>query len=1478
MKFPRLCLLAIGLLCLATGVPGWAGVTINEFLANNQGGLTDADGATPGWIELKNDAATAADISGWRLTDDPLLPEKWVFPTTTTVPANGYLVVFASGKNRAVAGQPLHLNFQLDPDGEYLALTTGAGVVATEFAPSFPKQFKNVSYSVAARAIAPVYIAPGTAAKWQVPTSGAAGDTWTGTGYNDAAWNSGAGPLGYESTPPAQAPLLSVDFNIRTAAAADTMAGFTAFKASGATSPAPLSTDTVQTIGAYTVTVRQVGGTTYDDRVRTTPANSGSFTQSLLLKDFIFSKGTATGTGLDVIVAGLAANTPYAFSVWSYDSGSPNNRVSDWSANGTVVKAGYTFAGGTLPTTDTQYRFDFTATTDATGKMTIGGRFVSAPAASPAVFLNALQVLPAGSVPFGYAPLLGTNTQTPMLNVNPSLYARYPFTADPAGLENLRLRVMYDDGFVAYLNGTEVARRNAPTTPAWNSAATGTHNGTAAKTFETINIPPGALIQAGANVLAVQAMNSSAADAAFLISPALDATGTLPPAPRYYAAVTPGAANATTQYDSVVGGVQFSVDRGHYTTPQTVGITCTTLEAQIRYTTDGSVPTATTGTVYTGPLTISTTTVLRAAGFVPGWYTGLPETQSYIFPAQVAAQPPNPAGWPATWGIDSEVNTNDGAGNGTVPGNYEMDPAVTANTLPGYGITDALASLPTLSLVLPPGDFLGPNGIYQNPGLRDAAGVVNKLWEKVSSAEFIDPSGVEPNWHDDLALEIHGNSSRRPWRMQKHSLRLTWRSELGASKLRTNYNFFPQHHVREFNKLVLRGCFTDGWGLVSWDAARYRPDDSIYMRDVMMRGSHGDMGVTASGNRFVQVFINGLYWGMYSMDEHIDEDFVASHEGGLPTDWEVVSDFVDPDASATSTWKSMFNLLPAAGTDLSASAYAAVQQWLDPAAFADYYLLHIFGEAEDWPHHNGTAYRRKGATDKYRWLTWDQEIAFDNHAWDRLSTNAPNTTTARTAGVLYQRLKTNAEWRLLFADRAHKQLHNGGPLDLAQCQARWQGIASKIDKGIVAESARWGDTADETPYGNTESRPGVPLKPVYTREADWLPNVNLVKDTWLPSLHNLANTYATINKLRAQSPRLYPLTDPPAFGQFGGYVSPGATVAVTAPAGLVYFTTDGTDPREAGTGAVRGAQTTGTVTLNQSGWLKARALNGTEWSALTEAYFLAGNAASAANLTVSEIYYNPTTLETGDAEFIELLNFTTGTIDLSGVTFSAGITWTFPNGTLLGAGQRIVLARNGALVPSATVIYGGKLDNAGEEIALVGANGLDIQRFTYNNKGAWPLEADGTGKSLVNMNPGGNPDLNLPQSWRAGTATPNGTDGVVFSGIPDEDADADGLTALVEYALGTSDATPSAGLVPDVVRVPVTTLAAGAHEYLGLSVPRAATVQDVDVVAEFATDLGLWQPGVLVTRGLTQDVWRAPFAMDSVEGVRVQMRLKVRTR
>jgi hypothetical protein len=123
---------------------------ITEFLTSNSGDtpnvLRDEDLDTSDWIEIYNPDTTIADIGGWYLTDQANNLTKWRFPNGTTVPARGYLVVFASGKNRTNVTSRLHTNFQLNNSGEYLGLINPKTNVVSEYFPTYPSQSSDISY------------------------------------------------------------------------------------------------------------------------------------------------------------------------------------------------------------------------------------------------------------------------------------------------------------------------------------------------------------------------------------------------------------------------------------------------------------------------------------------------------------------------------------------------------------------------------------------------------------------------------------------------------------------------------------------------------------------------------------------------------------------------------------------------------------------------------------------------------------------------------------------------------------------------------------------------------------------------------------------------------------------------------------------------------------------------------------------------------------------------------------------------------------------------------------------------------------------------------------------------------------------------------------------------------------------------------------------------------------------------------------
>src|SRR2546421_3630141 len=104
---------ALGLCGIIAGaaLPGLrAEPVISEFMASNAKTLADRDGEYSDWIEIHNPDATALDLAGWYLTDDAHKLRLWCFPAIT-LPANGYLVLFASGKDRRDPARELHTNF-----------------------------------------------------------------------------------------------------------------------------------------------------------------------------------------------------------------------------------------------------------------------------------------------------------------------------------------------------------------------------------------------------------------------------------------------------------------------------------------------------------------------------------------------------------------------------------------------------------------------------------------------------------------------------------------------------------------------------------------------------------------------------------------------------------------------------------------------------------------------------------------------------------------------------------------------------------------------------------------------------------------------------------------------------------------------------------------------------------------------------------------------------------------------------------------------------------------------------------------------------------------------------------------------------------------------------------------------------------------------------------------------------------------------
>ena len=854
-------------------------------------------------------------------------------------------------------------------------------------------------------------------------------------------------------------------------------------------------------------------------------------------------------------------------------------------------------------------------------------------------------------------------------------------------------------------------------------------------------------------MLALQALNVSANDPDLFLEPQIIATQVTDFTNRFLAPATPGA-NNDLGFTGLVADTKFSVDRGFFDAPFSLSITTATAGASIYFTTNGSAPSPANGFLHSSPISITGNSFIRAAAFLAGSVPSDVDTHSYIFLRDVLRQSNSIPGYPTSW-------------QAAYIADYELDSNIVNHVVYGPALSNDLRSIATLALVADQnGLWNSTTGIYPNPTS------IGTAWERAASLELIRGDG-----HTEFAttarIQIHGNASRDNVRTPKHSIGVSFNGDYGPTSL--DYDWFGGGVTKQ-DGVVLRSCgFVDGWAGRYADAAtytstntgesfrglRYRPENTCYVRDSWMKDSFRDMGWLSSRSAYVHLYINGLYWGLYEPSEHYKASYFRQHLGGDEGAWDVVvgEDNNGPpvlvDGSLTD-WNAVLALANAGVA--SESAYAAINNVVEIDNLIDYMLLHIFGESEDWPRHNWFASHRRATNGvpatKFFFSVWDQELTLDRLV-HRNRINVGNG--ADGAGELYSpariyaQLRNWPEFRLRFADRVQKHFFNGGALAPSNNIARLLGSASVISNAVSAESARWGDArkvanpAGQTPTGQT-----------FTRNEYWQPEIDKLATNFLPGL-------TAFHLGRLQTGNLYPLVGAPVFNQFGGSVTGGfaLTITHTNVSGTIYFTTDQSDPRVYGSGAVApGAQAyAAPVPVNAPTVVRARVFDGATWSALVEAVFYPPQDFS--KLALTELMYNPPRLGAVDGdefEFLELKNTGTNTLNLSGLNFS-GIGFTFTNGTTLAPGEFVVLVRNAPSFafkyPAVTIhgTYTGSLNNGGENIALLHALGGTIFSVTYDDIAPWPVAADGFGFSLVPVNPGATQAPDDGAKWRASTAS-----------------------------------------------------------------------------------------------------------------------------
>jgi len=480
----------------------------------------------------------------------------------------------------------------------------------------------------------------------------------------------------------------------------------------------------------------------------------------------------------------------------------------------------------------------------------------------------------------------------------------------------------------------------------------------------------------------------------------------------------------------------------------------------IYYTTNGEDPQPGYASLYTGPIVIDSTAVVRAAVFDSGTNLAGAAARTFLFIPDILNQ--TGARFPTSWGVNRGQ---------PVLACYRMTTAKNTNAAVRQSVAAGLRFLPALSIIANPEDLFSPEtGIYTHPRER------GRDWERGVSLEMFEADG-KLAFQCDCGLRIHGGTSRQPEVTPKHSFRLAFKKRYGAAAL--HFPLFGKDGVAEFDTLVLRAGNNDSWLAKQGEGGR-RAD---YLRDEWMRRSMQDMGHPSARGRFVHLYLNGLYWGVYDLCESPGPALLAPDTGNAAAyDVRKADTIESGDALA---WNKMMTLANAGVND--DRSYETISHYLDLPELADYLILNFYAGNSDWDRSaNWVAIRSRAPGGRFQFLVWDGEGTLGSLDADTLDFDDDE-----SPPRLFHKLVENEAFRKLFADRAQELLSQNGPLTPNAAAGRYRILAESVAPALTAEAARWGACrAERYRYRADPS--------AYTVEKDWKPEAERIQTQYFP--------------------------------------------------------------------------------------------------------------------------------------------------------------------------------------------------------------------------------------------------------------------------------------------------------------------------------------------------------------------------------------------
>ena len=429
----------------------------------------------------------------------------------------------------------------------------------------------------------------------------------------------------------------------------------------------------------------------------------------------------------------------------------------------------------------------------------------------------------------------------------------------------------------------------------------------------------------------------------------------------YYAEPTPGAQNGKG-YEGITQLPAFSVTPGIYDNAVTVAITAGEGET-IRYTTDCTTPNAS-SEVYSGELSISKNSVIRAAAFRDGYLSGDVATATYLFRSDGV----NHALPVVTLVTDPDNLWNSKTGIYATGDQFDPDAASYADTLKSATY-------------------------YQAKFATEEQ--VDTIWEKPAAFSLFDDNGKQV-FTQNVGIRIAGSFGRG--RAQK-GFNVIARKEYGKGSM--EYPFFENRPYKEYKAVVLRA------GAQDQNRSKIRDE----LASGLLEGT--DINILYQAYRPTVLYLNGEYWGVYFMKEKRNRFFVAQHENTENNvDLAIGKGFKQRTYGDNSDWVSLYEY--ATSHDLSsAEAYAYVSERMDVDSFRDYMIAEIYNGNTDT--YNFQYYRLKGG--KWKFIFYDFCWGFQSPGHETLAFRMGKTPSDVCSAKLFAAMLQNKGWRDSFCRR-----------------------------------------------------------------------------------------------------------------------------------------------------------------------------------------------------------------------------------------------------------------------------------------------------------------------------------------------------------------------------------------------------------------------------------------------------------------------------